>query len=81
MVGIELVKNKSTEEAYPWKNRIGIRICEHLCTRGILLRPLGNVIVLMPPLAVSADEIRFLCREIYMAIEKMTNQYGIVKNN
>jgi len=73
MAGIELVKDKRTKEAYPWEARTGVRVCESLRGRGILLRPLGNVIVLMPPLSISPEQIRFLCRETRAAIAEVTS--------
>ena len=73
MAGIELVRDKRTKEPYPWGERIGIRVCQSLRGRGILLRPLGNVIVLLPPLSISPQEIRFLCRETAGAIEAVTS--------
>ncbi|MBI3323500.1 MAG: adenosylmethionine--8-amino-7-oxononanoate transaminase [Candidatus Omnitrophica bacterium] len=72
MAGIELVSDKRTRRPYPWERKMGIRVCERLRGRGILLRPLGNVIVLLPPLAISAEEIRFLCRETHAAIRAVT---------
>jgi len=76
MAGIELVKNKRTKEPYAWEEQVGIRVCQFLRGRGILLRPLGNVIVLIPPLAISQEQIRFLCRETCRAIEKVTQEEG-----
>ena len=72
MAGIELVRNKKTREAYLLEEKIGIRVCQFLRGRGILLRPLGNVVVLMPPLVISAQELRFLCRQTLAAIESIT---------
>ncbi len=72
IAGIELVKEKKTRKPYPWEAQMGTRVCEHLRGRGILLRPLGNVIVLMPPLAISAAELRHLCRETRAAIQAVT---------
>jgi adenosylmethionine-8-amino-7-oxononanoate transaminase len=57
---------------YSWEERIGIRVCQELRDRGILLRPLGNVIVLMPPLSITPEQIRFLCRETLAAVRKVT---------
>jgi adenosylmethionine-8-amino-7-oxononanoate aminotransferase len=50
MVGIELVQNRATRAPYPLPDRIGHRVALEAQRRGLLLRPLGNVIVLMPPL-------------------------------
>jgi adenosylmethionine-8-amino-7-oxononanoate aminotransferase len=49
MTGVELVKNWKTREPFPLRERVGIRVCEAMARRGVLTRPVGNVIVLMPP--------------------------------
>lgn len=68
MVGIELVKDKKTKEPFPWEERVGARVCERARDLGVILRPLGNVIVLMPPLSVSKEEIRVLVRTVGKAL-------------
>jgi adenosylmethionine-8-amino-7-oxononanoate aminotransferase len=72
VAGIELVKDKRTKAPYPWEAQMGVRVCRYLRGRGILLRPLGNVVVLLPPLAISAGDLRRLCRETYAAIREVT---------
>lgn len=72
MVGIELVKNKETAEPYPWEERVGIQVCQKAREYGVILRPLGNVIVLMPPLAISKDELKKLLDATYKAISVVT---------
>ena len=57
IAGIELVRDVSTKEPYPWAEKRGIRVCDHARTEGVLLRPLGNVIVIMPPLVITLDEL------------------------
>jgi adenosylmethionine-8-amino-7-oxononanoate aminotransferase len=57
MVGIELVANRATREPYPVGAKIGWRVIAAARRRGAVLRPLGNTIVLMPPLAISAREL------------------------
>ena len=57
MVGIELVRDKSTGEPFDPKLRIGAEICNRIRKRGVILRPLGDVIVLMPPLAMGLDDL------------------------
>ena len=73
MAGIELVADRRTKKPYPWEKQTGIRVCARLRDRGILLRPLGNVIVLMPPLSINEKELRFLCRETAAAMERVTS--------
>ena len=57
MVGIELVADRATREPFPPSERRGRRAILAARERGVVIRPLGDVVVLMPPLAISADEI------------------------
>ena len=52
-----MVKNKQAREAYPWQERRGLKVYQHALTRGVLLRPLGNVIYLMPPYVITREQI------------------------
>jgi adenosylmethionine-8-amino-7-oxononanoate aminotransferase len=52
MAGVELVKDRATREPFPAEARAGARVCAEARRRGLLLRPLGNVVVLMPPLGI-----------------------------
>jgi adenosylmethionine-8-amino-7-oxononanoate aminotransferase len=72
MIGIELVKNKKTQTEYSWHDKTGIKVCNDLRSRGVILRPLGNVIVVMPPLSITKAEINLLLRLIYDSIKKVT---------
>src|SRR5258705_6339553 len=49
IIGIELVKDWRTRKPFDLRERAGIRVCEAMSRRGVLTRPIGNVIVLMPP--------------------------------
>ncbi len=72
MVGIELVRDRQTKEPYAWQERVGTRVCQEIRKHGVILRPLGNVIVLMPPLSIAMDELTHLLDATYRAIEKKT---------
>ena len=72
MVGIELVGNRQTKEPFPWERKIGARVCQAVRKKGVILRPLGNVIVLMPPLSISTQEIDQLLDSTYQAIQSET---------
>jgi adenosylmethionine-8-amino-7-oxononanoate aminotransferase len=72
MVGIELVADKKTREPFPVARRTGHRVILEARKLGAILRPLGDVIVLMPPLCLTADELETLCRITSEAIEKGT---------
>lgn len=58
MVGIELCSDKSTRTAFDPKLRTGARVCQNLRKHGVILRPLGDVIVMMPPLAMELEQLR-----------------------
>ncbi|MBU2540426.1 MAG: adenosylmethionine--8-amino-7-oxononanoate transaminase [Candidatus Omnitrophica bacterium] len=72
MVGIELVKNKKRKTPYAWEERIGVKVCQRVRKQGIILRPLGNVIVLMPPLVITAKQLKYLLEVTFKAIEEVT---------
>ncbi len=63
---IELVRDRRTQEPYPWAERRGQRVCDHARSEGVLLRPLGNVLVIMPPLSISLEQLD----QIATAIER-----------
>lgn len=71
MVGIELVKDKQSKEPFALEEKMGIAVCQQVRQRGVILRPLGNVIVLMPPLAISKRELDYLLQVVYRAIENL----------
>jgi adenosylmethionine-8-amino-7-oxononanoate aminotransferase len=72
MVGIELVKDRRTKEPYPLEEKVGIRVTREARRRGLIIRPLGNVIVLMPPLSISLSDLKRTVKIVHNAIEKVT---------
>lgn len=56
MMGVELVKDRATKEPFAFDERMGFKVCLAARAHGVWLRPLGNVIVLMPPLSLSVEE-------------------------
>jgi len=72
MVGIELVKDRRTREPYEFEARKGFEVCQAARKRGVLLRPLGNVVVLMPPLSLKVEEATLLVDAVAEAIEAKT---------
>jgi len=74
MVGIELVVDKQDKTPYPPEIRIGRQVCQAAAMRSILLRPLGNVIVLMPPLCISTSEMKRMVDVIGACIRSVTHR-------
>ena len=74
MVGIELVRNRATREPYPLRSRIGHRVAVEAQKRGLLLRPLGHVIVLVPPLSVSSKTLTRMVNIVSRSIITVTQR-------
>ncbi|QDU64844.1 L-Lysine-8-amino-7-oxononanoate aminotransferase [Planctomycetes bacterium Pan216] len=77
MVGIELVRDKETKEPFPYGLRMGHRVTLEARKRGVIIRPLGNVVVLMPPLAMPVDLVARLVDVTIQAIEAATKEVGL----
>jgi adenosylmethionine-8-amino-7-oxononanoate aminotransferase len=68
MAAIELVEDKQTRKPYPLKARMGHRVCQIARQQGLLLRPLGHIVVLIPPLSTSLTELRLMIETVRHAI-------------
>lgn len=60
IAGIELVKDWRTREPFTLRERAGIRVCEAMARRGVLTRPIGNIIVLMPPYCTTRAQLKHM---------------------
>jgi len=69
MVGVEVVADKATRTPYPWTERRGWQVCQEAIGRSVYLRPLGDVIVLMPPLTITHGEIDRLTDTLAEALD------------
>ena len=76
MVGIELVQDRHTKTPYPLDRRIGHRVAQDCRLRGLLLRPLGNVIALVPPLSISPRELTTMIAILHSAIRETTEAHS-----
>jgi adenosylmethionine---8-amino-7-oxononanoate aminotransferase len=68
VAGIELVRNWRTREPFDLRERAGIRVCEVMAKRGVLTRPIGNVIVLMPPYCTTATQLEKMVSALRAAV-------------
>ena len=72
MVGIELVEEKNSRTNYPPEKRIGHRVNLEARKRSVMIRPLGDIVILMPPLNVTDDELKLLLDVVYDGIRAVT---------
>lgn len=66
---IELVANKETKQAFPTEKRVGYQIYKNALSRGLLLRPLSDVLYFNPPLTITEEEIDLAVEKCVSAIE------------
>jgi len=71
LAGIELVKNWRTREPFDLRERAGIRVCEAMAKRGVLTRPIGNVIVLMPPYCTTTAQARKMVSALRVSVAEV----------
>ena len=74
MVGIEMMRAPARREAYAPAERVGHRVILAARRRGVILRPLGDVLVLMPPLSIADDEIETLVSVAAESIAEVTGR-------
>jgi adenosylmethionine-8-amino-7-oxononanoate aminotransferase len=72
ILAIEMVKDKALKIPYPWQERRGLHVYRHALARGVLLRPLGNVIYFMPPYIIQPEQITLLAEVAWEGIERAT---------
>jgi adenosylmethionine-8-amino-7-oxononanoate aminotransferase len=71
-VGLDLASDTAAGRRYPWQEQRGMRACLAARRHGALLRPLGDTVVLMPPLSISLDEIDRLALAAEAGIREAT---------
>ncbi len=72
ILGIELVMDKETKKPYPLEKKIGIKIARETRDRGLIIRPIGNIVILVPPLSSTKDEIHRMVEIIYESVKLVT---------
>jgi adenosylmethionine-8-amino-7-oxononanoate aminotransferase len=70
IAAVELVRERSTRKAFPAGERRGLEVYLHGLRRGVILRPLGNVVYFMPPYCVTRDEIDLMVDAAIEGIER-----------
>jgi adenosylmethionine-8-amino-7-oxononanoate aminotransferase len=71
---VELVKEKGSRKSYPWEDRMGWKIAYRMREYGVIMRPLGNIMVIMPPLTISNDNLDYLMKKLKKTIIEITGK-------
>ncbi len=74
IAALDLAPAGTSRECFPEKLRVGHQVCREALKREVWLRPLGNTLVIMPPLCISADELDFLGRVIYESLQTVMQE-------
>jgi len=72
MFAVELVANRESKTPFPWTERRGWRACQAALNRDVWLRPLGSVIVIMPPLSSREEHIEQLAAAVIHGVRSAT---------
>lgn len=76
MVGLELVRDAETRAPFDPALKLGQRVVRAARRRGVIIRPLGSVIILMPPLSITAEELEHLVRVTAESIQEAVAELG-----
>ncbi|HWE36865.1 MAG TPA: adenosylmethionine--8-amino-7-oxononanoate transaminase [Isosphaeraceae bacterium] len=74
--GIELVADKASKARHPWSEQVGVRVCRRARDFGLLIRPLGDVIVILPPLSITVEQLGEMLDVIGRCIVEVTGRDG-----
>ncbi len=69
MAGIEIVQNKKSKQPFSYEKLIGVKVCAAMRPKGAMMRPLSDVIVLMPPVAIDLNTLRKLLDIVHDTIK------------
>jgi adenosylmethionine-8-amino-7-oxononanoate aminotransferase len=72
ILAIEMVRDRARREPFPWQQRRGLEVYRHGLERGVILRPLGNVIYFMPPYVIEEAEIDLMAQVAAEGIDRAT---------
>jgi adenosylmethionine-8-amino-7-oxononanoate aminotransferase len=71
IAGVELVRNWKTRQPFPPRERTAGRVCEAMARHGVLTRPVGDVIVLMPPYCTTPAQVRRMVTALAESVEEV----------
>ncbi len=78
MIGIELVANKDSKEGFAPDAEAAMRVFKRCMNRGVVIRPIGNLIVLSPPLTLSKKECDKIISSLYESLEEVSAEFRVL---
>jgi adenosylmethionine---8-amino-7-oxononanoate aminotransferase len=69
ILAIELAKDARKRQPFPREDRRGLKVYQHGLKKGVLLRPLGDVIYFMPPYTIGAEDVKLMAQTAIEGIE------------
>lgn len=77
MIGIDLVADRATNRPYDPRARVGAAVCKMIRDAGIILRPLGDTIVIFPPLVIEIEQLQEIVDAIYDAVSQVADVQSV----
>lgn len=74
IAGIELVADRDSKAEFEWSEQVGARICRMAREQGILIRPIADVLIVMPPLAISVEQLSFMLDVMWQCLVEVTGR-------
>lgn len=74
MVGVELVQDKATQESFPGTVGIANRVFKRCLDRGLIVRPVGNTVILSPPLTLEKQQIDTIVNTLLDSIGEVSDE-------
>ena len=76
MVGLELVRDRASRKGFPAVDAVGWRVCMAARDRGVFIRPLGDVVIMMPPLSIEEDELVQIAEAVSYGLDEVGRGNG-----
>ena len=73
-LAVELVRDWRTREPFNLAEQSGLHVCDGLTKRGVLTRPIGNVIVIMPPFCTTQRQVKKIFAALHDSIDESLNK-------
>jgi adenosylmethionine-8-amino-7-oxononanoate aminotransferase len=72
IAGVELVADKASKQTFPWERQLGAEVCRRARKHGLFVRPLGDVLVVMPPLSITLDQLDEMLAIMRRSLDEVT---------